>query len=287
MKKLIILLLTLILILGVLASCNSKRYLTIDDETSASPSENITTEDNQGGITTDGLTEDTLPDFEDETTKPGEVKYVTSYEVKKVGDQWYMIFDSYIANPADQTYFPPRIGFESLRSLKSDILNHRLTLASMNTIVSSFTRDNIGVPIFDLDNIYASTASGDRIIDDNTSWSSRNFWTDGEYYQNAFYKDLDDDNGIIYPLEDDIELTIIFQLMSKENFENEYNRYAQTHSTRTIQNENKIIKLFVYESNLIYMLIKEGEYYYSYIIDGFDELPDDETLLSYGIEKYE
>ena len=49
----------------------------------------------------------------------------------------------------------------------------------------------------------------------------------------------------------------------------------------------KIIKLFVYESNLIYMLIKEGEYYYSYIIDGFDELPDDETLLSYGIEKYE
>ena len=57
MKKFLILLLTLALILGIFASCNSN--LPIDDETSSSPSESTTTEDNQGGITTDGLTEDT------------------------------------------------------------------------------------------------------------------------------------------------------------------------------------------------------------------------------------
>ena len=58
MKKLILLLLTLTLILGVFSSCAPKRYLSIDDETSSSPSKNISEE----------TTEDTIPDVDSEET---------------------------------------------------------------------------------------------------------------------------------------------------------------------------------------------------------------------------
>lgn len=69
MKKLILLLLTLTLILGTFASCNSKRYLPVDDETSSSPSEDTTSETNDiENITTKFITEDTIPDIDSKET---------------------------------------------------------------------------------------------------------------------------------------------------------------------------------------------------------------------------
>ena len=294
MQKLIILILILTLILGVFASCNSKRYLPIDDETGSSPSEGTTTEDNQGGTTTDVIAQDTLPDFEDETTKPGEVKYVTSYEVKKVGDQWYMIFDSYIANPADITYYPPEyLRVESIAELRNDILNHRLTLTQMNTIVANFTRDDIGIPIFNLDEIYLPNVEGDIITYDEGFLRYKYYWMNGKRYDIAYFMDVDDDDGVAY--EEEIDLTIGFFLLTKDNFESQINANVNFNDTvRTIQSGIKTITLMIKkQANLnetsysVSMYVVEGDQYYCYWIDGFDEIPDDETLLSYGIEKYE
>ena len=79
MKKLIMLLLTLTLILGVFASCN-KRYLYIEDETSSSPSEDASEESTTDitettsetnyieRITTKVITEDTIPDIDSKET---------------------------------------------------------------------------------------------------------------------------------------------------------------------------------------------------------------------------
>ena len=280
MKKLIILLLTLALILGVFASCNSKRYLPIDDETSSSPSENTSTEDNQGGITTDGLTEDTLPDFEDETTKPGEVKYVTSYEVKKVGDQWYMIFDSYVSNPDIPNNFYTDMHFQTLGELKNKILNHSLTLPEMQNIVDNFTRDDIGIPIFNLEDPYVSNLGPSVVVEDGEPHILSLAWSDGECYDSRHYLSTDDD-------ENDYEVFTTFFMYSKAEFEQEYNKAVNNYSEpRTIQNENKTAHI-VMSSHIICMYVTEGEYYYSYVISDYEEFPDDETLLSYGIEKYE
>ena len=75
MQKLIILLLTLTLILGVFASCNSKRYLPIDDESSSSPSEDTAnakaTESNEISQAENTGAEDKLSEITSETNDFG------------------------------------------------------------------------------------------------------------------------------------------------------------------------------------------------------------------------
>ena len=280
MKKFLILLLTLALILGIFASCNSN--LPIDDETSSSPSESTTTEDNQGGITTDGLTEDTLPDFENETTNPGEVKYVTSYEVKKVGDQWYMIFDSYVANPSAPVNPPLHsLFFDSITVLRNNILNYKLTLSQMNTIVTYFVKDDIGVPIFDVEELYFSNLGDSFVVENGETYTRSITWNDGECFENIYYLDTDDDN--------DYEFTVVFNMFSKNEFE-EYSHYINNnHSPKIIQTESKTVYIFRHDG--VFMLVNEGKYYYRYYILEYsfdvEDFPDDESLLSYGIEKYE
>ena len=81
MKRLLLMLLTLTLILGIFSSCG-KRYLTVDDESSSSPSEDTTKETNDtGAVTTTAITQDTL----DITSEAKESLYPTeySYTVKK------------------------------------------------------------------------------------------------------------------------------------------------------------------------------------------------------------
>ena len=74
MKKLIILFLTLALILGIFASCNNKRYLPVDEETSSSSSESINTEiaESIASNTVENTeTDDKLTEITSETVKPG------------------------------------------------------------------------------------------------------------------------------------------------------------------------------------------------------------------------
>ena len=282
MKKLIILLLTLTLILGVFVSCDNGTSVDSSDttsaETSSSPSEDTTTD--TGEETTTIESEDATTEISRETTTDGEIKYVTDYEVKKVGDQWYMVFDSYVANPADQTFWPPHIYFNSLESLKSDILNHRLTLAAMNTVVTFFTRDDIGIPIFDLDNMYTLSINGHTVAENNASVSSEHYWTDGECYMIVSSHNLDIAG-------EDSKFYTRLHILSKEKFEYEYSLEERGGAPKIIETENKIVKLFEGYPMDAYMFVNEGEIYYSYLIESLGIALDEEMLLLFGVEKCE
>ena len=157
MKKLILLLLTLTLILGISASCQ-KRYLPTDDETSSSPSEDMSTDGQNTESTLKNDTSDTvfestltetMEDISGETTGGNKYPSEYNYTLKKVGDQWYMAFDSYVSDPSYQLSY---LYFEtdSMETIKQAIFNNELDKSQKRIILTVCERDEIGIPIPDI-----------------------------------------------------------------------------------------------------------------------------------------
>ena len=100
MKKFLILLLTLALILGIFASCNSN--LPIDDETSEVTKQE-TTESSQTNQTENIETSDTLTETDEKSESEG-IEYVESYDFIEIDGQYYMVLNSYILAISKQCF---------------------------------------------------------------------------------------------------------------------------------------------------------------------------------------
>ena len=109
MKKVIILILTLSLILGVFSSCGHKTVDQIDDQTSSSPSkdtsaestENViddSTESNETNQSENTETDDRLTEITEETSFVF-VPEDYGYTIEKIGDDYYIKF---LAVPEDR-----------------------------------------------------------------------------------------------------------------------------------------------------------------------------------------
>ena len=282
MKKFLILLLTLTLILGVFSSCGKKYVNPLDDETSNSPSEDTSTESTTGYITESNETNQTentetndrLTDI-DGVPEAGEIEYVSSYEIKKIGDQWYIIFNSYRTPPKQGHYdemeiYGLEIGtMESFQKLMNRLLSGNLELSDMQYIVNRFTRDDIGIPIHDYSVLYVP-----KIIDayqmEESAW-----WYDGEDYS----------PGCI--MSNDVESVAVLHIIDEQDF-NSNQAPINCEYVRTVQNESKTVKIYNNSkySEIFLLFFKEGDLYYKYEVWGVP-IEDDNFVLSLGIEKYE
>ena len=115
--------------------------------------------------------------------------------------------------------------------------------------------------------------------------------SDGQEYYILFFKDTDDTDGIT--TQKDIDLTFSFRKITKKNY-NASIKHCSEKSVKTIQDSTDNSAIFVIPETTvndnyynIFIFMSKGENYYEYWIGDFDEIPDDETLLLYGIEKYE
>jgi hypothetical protein len=283
MKKTIILILTLSLTLGVFSSCGHKTVDPIDYQTSSSPSEdtsaeslvNDATESNQTNKSEHTDTDGRLTDIEvTATAPPDNIKYVSSYEIKKIGDKWYIIFDSYETPKSDydDAVMYGR-DYATMADFKAEIdrlLSGNLDLGMMQYIVKHFKRDEIGIPIADFSTLYVTNLSGI-----SQEWETVT-WYEGEIYSPGVYM-LNDQKRATLTVTNEEEF-------SGAKIDNSYYAY-----NRTIESNGKTVKVYSHKSkdNSSILLVKEGKLYYKYVLSGISATYTDEYLLSFGLQKYE
>ncbi|MBR6680236.1 MAG: hypothetical protein IKL59_03140 [Clostridia bacterium] len=293
MKKLIILLLVLTLVLGVFASCN-KRYLQIDDETSSSSSESIyetSSEETSTTVTSVEHTSESTFEETNETPKTFDtvvtVETIESidgteaggttepinntvypneynYTLEKIGDQWYMIFDTYVDNPKyplSYVYFE----IDSMETIKQMIFNNELDQEQKRSIVTVCKRDEIGIPLPDILNpilpsnlrIYQAFLEGGRFLVSFIDKNSPNTGIDGAMY------DLDEAGFI-----------------EKYNAAAAENIYVSEDGAKTIvlqQIKNQYI-------DRDYLYVKIGDNYALFVLDGTPDHLDRDLIMSFGFE---
>ena len=294
MKKTILLLLTLTLILGVFASCQ-KRYLHIDDETSSSPSKETTTEreetteDEDSDITiettaeenediTDITTED-VNDTLDITVDTTDSGYVSSYTIEEIDGQHYMVFNSYTVDPV-YIYTPHFLEFLTPEELLTNLSNKTLDINAMNFIVRHFDKTENGIPIFDLDNFYVPSMPLPWTLNQSYDWI-RIIWSNGQEYEIGGVNKAD---GRL----------LAVKVLNKEAFDYELHdmisKIDSMAASRMIENGQKKISAFLELTSSggggVHMYVEEGDLYYIYLIGGTTEMPDDEYMLSFGLQKY-
>ena len=294
MKKLIILLLTLTLILGVFASCQ-KRYLTIDDETSSSPSEDTSTESTTGYITESNETTQTenteTDDRSTEITDPIDSdanKY--TYTVEKIDGKYYMVFDNYWAGSGN-----PFIGYSvvyvnSLYDLKYEIPQGNLGEAKSLFIRKYVHEHNYTqVPIYDIEHIWQPTLpdSFPAVHPDMIALRP------GSYSFQAWYVEHPEWLGISSP-------AYTIEVLSKESYESSYESTDQRlisngWSKKELQDGDKMLTVYSFsgesdhEEGVIlhaYTIYATNGQYYGTIHTALDHELTDEELLEFGFEEY-
>ena len=216
-------------------------------------------------------------DSTDMSMSSEEIVYASSYEIKSIENQWYMIFNSY-ETPSDQAYYDEMksdaidIGtMESFKALTDRLLRGELSTKEMYYIVENFTRDHIGIPIFDYSKLYSPKELDSFQIEDRT------LWYDGEMYSPGIL--ASSEKGIV----------AILTITDEQDFNNE-NVPKYYNYTKTVQNENKVVKVYVdsNNSNEVVLLVQEGGadgIYYKYKLLNVS-VEDDDLILSFGIQEY-
>ena len=297
MKKLIILLLTLTLILGVFASCN-KRYIQIDEETSSSPSEDISTvsDETSRGIaddtaeTTSEVNESTSPtttDISGETfditsdtqgmadIPPADIEYPSeyNYRVEKRGDQYYMVFDSDdVSKPENITIYPGggfRVSLDELKNkIPNGILSDTIKYAILSDYVDTDTERAEGLKMYDIERIWRpSMVPSGWILQNYVDWhiSSYRFpitWGDTETEESS---------------------TGYITILLKDTY---YNTYADIdmQSAEVLQSGDIVYTVVARPSDSFWgykIWCSNGEFYSLIEIIGYKELSNEE-ILSFG-----
>ena len=218
MKKLIILLLAITLILGVFASC-SKRYINIDYELSGSPSEDITSANEETSKETTKETEKEITSIISEETAPDITADITSntekaettlsledilspeihpeynpdynpeagkYTINKVGDDWYLVFESKKPEAMFSDAIIGPYSYNSMSELKGAL--DALTAGNRDTIKSLWKKSEYGVKVINFDELYSP------ILPSGISFSEKPyiFWEEDRYW---FYLDWIEGNA--------------------------------------------------------------------------------------------
>ena len=281
MKKTIILILTLSLTLGVFSSCGHKTVDPIDDQTSSSPSEdtsaeslvNDATESNQANKSEHTDTDGRLPNI-DGNSNDTDVEYLNSYEIKNMGNAYYIDFNSYNIDPNDSFYVHSFLNFSSPRDFSESLINHKLSYDDMVYISMNFYRTENGIPIFDPYNFCVP------LMPEKWSLTAKNCLHISDGMNFLFYIIREDDEST---------LSGSVRVLNKNLFEEIFN--AETADFEIISNDKKQVYMYsTLNSNGTYaitMHVIENDLYYIYKIGGLDEIPSDEYLLSFGLQKYE
>lgn len=295
MKKYILLSLVLIIIFSTFSSCGYKTVDIIDDETSSSPSEdttiaseetteetdeNIDTESSEESIETTSYTEtigtaETMESIETDngvTEKPidteEDIDYPSkhTYTMQKVGDQWYMVFDTYLRDPMYNhlTYVPFEV--TSMDAVKQAIFYNELIDWQTEHIVYLFEPDEIGIPLPDmLDPILPS-----NLIVYQAFWEHEGFVVS---FMDKNYSSSSDMDGAMFVIDES-------EFAEQYNSAPEENIYVSEDGTKTIV--LKQVKNQYVDKHLLY--IKIGDNYAYFSINGMPDNPDRDLIMSFGFE---
>ena len=276
MKKLIILLLTLTLILGIFASCQ-KRYLTVDDETISSPSEDTSTENTAGYITESNetnQTENTETDdrLTDITTVHDTNNY--TYDIEKSGEKYYISFNEQggdLRGPGN-TISP--IQFSSLDTLKYDIPNGNIDANTWRILWNDYITA-MKMPLYDIEHIWQPKVPEGWTVQEKFNWGI-------EYY--GFYLNSEDESNVLC-------LYVYTEERYNENFlptaEECLNEIGTPNSpARKIQHEDITVYFYSTRGGDNYeILFSNGEYFGRIYGDLSADLTDEE-ILGFGLEEY-
>ncbi|MBR6679662.1 MAG: hypothetical protein IKL59_00205 [Clostridia bacterium] len=188
-----------------------------------------------------------------------QLQYVSDYEIKKVGDQWYIILNSRGIRPKNYDFMRiAGISFESMSDFKYSVLNKELDINELEEL-ARWTHDEIGIPIVDFDNLYTIDAALDPGFDEEIVWLG------GERY---YYSHTAEDGYI----------KVLAHFVFDMDFE------GQT-PVRTMQEEGKKLEIFdMSDSFEYYARVTEGDNVYTLGIDRSYGLAD-EDILAMKIKK--
>ena len=281
MKKLIILLLTLTLILGVFVSCDNSAT----DDTSG------TTNQETNAETT---TETTLPEsFETTniTTDTEEASKDYAYTVEKIDGKWYMIWDNYWDGEFNNSAIHyETVYVDSIDALKNAIPNGDLgkdaSIFFMKYVnVNTYTR----IPIYDIDHIWQPTTpdSLSAVHPDMIALYP------GSYSFQAWYVEHPEWLGISSP-------AYTIEVLPKESYESSYEADNQLlisngWSKKELRDGEKMLTIYSCsgESPRVedvilhsYCIYATNGQYYGTIDTTLDHELTDEELLEFGFEEY-
>lgn len=185
-------------------------------------------------------------------------RYVSDYTIEKVGEQWYLILDSYGIRPSNIMAMRPAMGlmFDSIAVMRDSVLNKGLTVYDLEEIIIQFTRDSIGIPIIDFYNLYELDLPSDWTCIDEVEW-----------YGDVYY--LRAKNG-------DRSLRVGIQMNADLDGEE---------ASRIISNGDKVIEIFKLQ-HYYYLRFTEGDFVYTLRMNSISPFTDEE-LFSIGLKKFE
>ena len=291
MKKLIILLLTLTLILGVFVSCNSKRYLPTDDETNKSPSEDTSTESTMDYITESNDTNqtentDTTEEITEETSTEAIITEFNpeehGYTIEKVNGDYYIKLLT-TPKPTGGGIAP---GYPTIYSFEEFYEKLHLITAMTNydieNIYHSFERDDIGYKLFDIETIYYPV-----LPDGITFWKSRMpvYWEQYAYSTEIYYNGIWKGAGI-----SDGQVCVLTRY---EDYLELYN--SEKYSNATVLTEGnkeaRVTVQFYDDDDTDYykyrVLLKSGDVYAEIWLDAYEPFADNSIFLDFDFVKYE
>ena len=286
MKKTIILILTLSLILAVFSSCGHKTVDPIDNQTSSSPSEDKSAENTENVISdstesyevnqSDNTeTDDRLTNITSETI----IEYPASYNytIKKVNGNWYMDFDSY-ATRGDQKLIGAvlEIPFRSLSELYSHIVNNDFPQIYLMKFIDNWRRTEHGIKIINFDELYIPVLPETMEYGEGVIWIGDSF--------SLWARDINNK-----------ETTAQIAPISAETFENiktDTYRVGTGIGRKIVTSGDKtiIVRYTNYSGKIsgpcIY-LQHQNVYFKIDFQTNFIEMPSDDFLLQFGVEKFQ
>ena len=285
MKKFLILFLTVTLILGIFISCDKASHNDTSDTTDDIPSEQTSKE------TTADATTDTTEETTEETTEPittESEKVDLGYTIEKIDGQYYIVCDSYnvdnhnvgITMPSPVQYIgadgPISLSCNSVENIKNKF--YSLTYSELNSIKRTWERDENGIPIIDLDNLYS------LILPTGVEYFRTEYIT---IYQHSYEFDIVYDHALQgWGLPDGR-----LKMLTSE----EYDAYIDEINNDNIEvtiltQDDKDVRFCVdydeFDIYSYYGIIKSNDVYAQFTLSTLEEL-DDNFFLQFDFEKYE
>jgi len=294
MKKLLILLLCLSLTAASFIGCDSDGKKLKDKEFSSSDTsaettnEETTTEfiESESKITIASVDENTT-DTESEETEKETFKLPDDapYSIKKIGNQSYLIFDydeSLKDKPVYDVIDMP-LEYSSLDELRKIVTSGKLDVEQLEEfLVKQFPRDENGFKIIDFneDLYYPAYLPDGWTIRGNLGTPNDVTWYGSSYAFTLRYNE-------------EWSMSTV-EIYTKESYAEYCEKCGPSENARTIQKDGKKIIVDVKHFTTAYsttyysleLFMEENDTYSVWYLDDLDEIPGDDYLLSFGLDKY-
>ena len=224
-----------------------------------------TTETMESIATDNGTTEATI-DTDEQPKAP--IEY--NYTLKKVEDQWYMVFNTYEHEPWRGQIDVIQFEIDSLEQFKQKIINNELDSWQKKLIVSLFKRDDIGILIPSMDNILSPILPLNVSIY-QVAWDRDRYYV--SFVDNDYHSPISDIEGYMNIIDSET-------FMEQYTAAPEENIYVSEDGTKTIV--LKQLKNQYVDTDSLY--IKIGDNYAYFVINGMPDSPDRDLIMSFGFE---